>query len=48
MKQKASAWRENILSRAEAIELVNALKIRPDVWLSAELRDAVTPALQAA
>lgn len=41
-----SAYRQDLLIRQEAIELVNALKGRPDIWISARLCDQVIRTLR--
>jgi uncharacterized protein len=41
-----TAYAEKKLSRQQAIDLVNALKIRPDIWLSRKLCEQVIRTLQ--
>ncbi len=41
-----SAFGEGLLSRERAIELVEAVKGRPDIWISAELCDRVIDGLK--
>ncbi len=41
-----SAYRQNLLTQQEAIGLINALKSRPDIWISARLCDQVIRTLR--
>ena len=43
-----SAYQDHLLSHKEAISTIEALKIRPDVWLDADLCDQVIVSLEAA
>jgi predicted nucleic acid-binding protein len=41
-----SAYQQNLLTRQEAIDCVNALKSHPDIWISARLCDQVIRTLR--
>ena len=42
-----SAYRDHLLSQEDAISLIEALKLRPDIWLNADLCDQVIASLHA-